>query len=87
MAIGSQPTSLRVWPLYLFRLLQAEARDVEFQDHAVMDQSVDGCRGSHRVFENVLPFENGRLLVIITLPRSYRSAKNVNKTSISSRLC
>jgi len=30
---------------------------------------------------------NGRLLVSITLPRSYRSANRVNNTSISSRLC
>lgn len=30
---------------------------------------------------------NGKLLVSITLPRSYRSASSVNSTSISSRLC
>src|SRR5579863_2715283 len=32
-------------------------------------------------------FENGRLLVTITLPRSYRSASSVNSTSTSFRLC
>ena len=32
-------------------------------------------------------FENGKLLVSITVPRSYRSANRVNSTSISSRLC
>ena len=30
---------------------------------------------------------NGKLLVSITLPRSYRSAKSVNSTSIFSRFC
>jgi len=67
----------------LLDLLHAVVGDVQLKDDAVVDQAVDGgCRG-HRILDDALPLEKGRLLVSSTLQRSYRSASRVNRTSIS----
>jgi hypothetical protein len=39
----------------LLGLLHAVTRDVQFQDYAVMNQTIDRGRCGHRVFENVFP--------------------------------
>ncbi len=61
-------------------MLQAKARDVQFQDHAVVHQVVDRRCRRHRVFEDVLPLrkrlvrtqENTQLLVAVR----YQSEEN-----------
>ena len=47
-----------------------------------------GIMINNQLFDHLIyHFENGRLLLSITLPRSYLSANSVKRTSISSRLC
>jgi len=41
--------------LAAFRLVQAIAADVQFQDHAVVDQAVDCSSGCHGVLEYLFP--------------------------------
>src|SRR5579884_2557799 len=41
--------------LLALRLLHTVTGQVQLQDHAVVNQSVNGSRSGHRVFENVLP--------------------------------
>ena len=38
-----------------FGFLQAIARQVQLQDHTVMDQAVDGRGGGHRILEDAFP--------------------------------
>lgn len=38
----------------LLRLLHALARDVEFQDHAVMSQTIDSRGRGHGIFEDLI---------------------------------
>src|SRR4051812_12513662 len=40
----------------LLGLLDSIARDVEFEDHAMMNQAIDRRRRGHRIFEDPLPF-------------------------------
>ena len=37
-------------------LFQADAWDVQLQDHAVVHQPVNRCGRRHRVFEDLFPF-------------------------------
>ena len=39
----------------LLGLFRSIAGDVEFQDHTVMHEPVDGRRGRHRILEDVFP--------------------------------
>ena len=48
-------SSFRGSLLLLFSALHSVARDVEFQNHAVVHQPVDGCRRRQRVLEDPLP--------------------------------
>jgi len=44
-----------VWPL------RVDAWDVEFDDHRVMDQPIDGRGDGHGVLENLLPFRKRQI--------------------------
>ena len=41
--------------LFVFGVLHSVARDVQFDDHAVMYQPVDRCRRHHGIFEDRFP--------------------------------
>ena len=39
----------------------AEARHVQFDDHAVMHQAIDGCCCGHRILEDLVPFAESKI--------------------------
>jgi hypothetical protein len=47
--------------LVLFRFLRRIARNIQFDNHAVMHQPVDGRRRYHGVFEDSFPFGKRRI--------------------------
>ena len=53
---SSNPLHLAFRLLFLLGLLHSIARNVQFNNHAVVHQSVDRRRRHHRVLENPLPF-------------------------------
>lgn len=48
--------------LLLLRGFHSITRQIQLQDHAVVDQTIDRRRGRHRVFEDSLPIVFSRLL-------------------------
>ena len=53
------------------RVLGAEAGDIEFQQHRVMHQAIDGRGGRHLIAEDPIPLaRRSRLLVMKTERRS-----------------
>ncbi len=42
-------------------LFESIAGDVQFDDHRVMDQTIDRGSGRHRILENLLPFGKGEI--------------------------
>ena len=56
--------------LGLLSLSHTITGNIQLNNDAVMHQAVNGCRRGHRVFKNTSHWEKGRLLVIMTLPRS-----------------
>src|SRR5947199_5557298 len=52
------------------RLLNPVTRDVQLEDYAVVNKTVDRRGRRHGVFKMPSHLENGRLLEIRTLPRS-----------------
>jgi len=55
---------------------QTVAGQIQFQDNAMMDQTINGRRRGYGVLEDALPLGKGQIAGnIITLPRSLRSAR------------
>ena len=54
----------------LLGLIDSVNGDVEFENDAMLDQSVDSGAGCHRALEDRLPLGQSRLLLISTLPCS-----------------
>lgn len=71
----------------VLRGLQAVAAKVQFDDHTVVHQAVDGRRGGHGILEDLLPMRERQVAGQQDTAAFVAFRHSVKRTSISSRLC